>query len=72
MTHPDDAESPRLTAPGANWPPANDPLFISCEGSGCDLNPGGTCKMCHAHFPASLIAPQHDRPDIIAMLKRGD
>jgi hypothetical protein len=54
-----------------NEPPI-EPLFVSCEGSGGDLNPGGTCKMCHAWYPGHQVAPCHDRPDIIAMLKRGD
>ena len=52
-----------------------DPLFVSCEGSGAE--PHGyfgsyICPMCGASFNRSDPLPKHRRPDILAMIDRGD
>jgi len=47
-----------------------EPLFISCEGSGA-VSPGW-CPMCAMPVERLSIIPDHQRPDLLAMLARGD
>lgn len=55
-----------------------DPIVIRCEGSACPThNHGhafGTCAMCGRMVVTDDdgIAYVHDRPDVLAMLRRGD
>ena len=59
-----------------------EPILIPCEGAGCPTHPvtstyqfaQGMCQMCGrvVNVDAERIAAEHDRPDIIAMLLRGD
>jgi hypothetical protein len=59
---------------------AIEPIWMQCEGSGQDLlSPGsmwGTCGVCGhqmvMHDKGEARAWRHDRPDVMAMMKRGD
>lgn len=46
-----------------------DPLFVLCEGSDADSD---YCPMCGDTFVLAPPIPPHRRPDILAMLDRGD
>ena len=50
------------------------PILILCEGSNSLVHYGGMCKMC-GRYPSldeCGRAIEHDRPDVLAMIDRGD
>lgn len=59
-----------------------EPILVPCEGSGGPTHLSskitgrleGTCAMCGQRVELNNgdAAPDHDRPDILAMLARGD
>lgn len=52
-----------------------DPILIPCEGSGAIGHQFGRqmiCAMCGAVLWPTLVAPHHERDDILAHIERGD